>query len=141
MTEIYVMRARRCGDTMPAEAPITRTIAETIAGLILSQGDTLIAALRVAGVVTEALRPNLATMRELLCQHCCVITGHLVKAMWPRRSNKEAAKDFELLCTCLPFALHAECEHVVYVSCLRTGEPNLASLPAVRPRGRKRKHH
>ena len=76
-------------------------------------------------------------LKRYFGDHAVVCEGHWVQAYWPRGHRDE--QQHKVVCTCVHHVLHSECEHEKFVSALKGGPPNLANVPEVRPRGRKRK--
>ena len=70
--------------------------------------------------------------------HAAVLEGHLPQAAWPRFRRSTGLAVPTRVCTCLQFALHADCEHNSFVAALHGALP-LDGIPKHAPRGRKRK--
>ena len=144
MTTFWVMRAQKIDDVAPAEAPIDQAFAASLVQLICSEGPALEKALQACQIVTkEDGRLQLDQDRLALYfeKHAVVMKGHLPNSTWPRQRRKLETPVDALLCTCVPFVLRAECEHVLFVKAL-TRDPiveKFKEIPVHRPKGRKRK--
>ena len=71
--------------------------------------------------------------------HCVTMVGHLAQAYWSRYKRETREEAPVILCTCLFYIQHAECEHEYFVSCMACGLPVLSTYSDTRRRGRKRK--
>lgn len=140
MTTFWVLQSKSYQKLPPADAVVTKEVAEIVANLIASEGPALGKWLLKAGIVKDD-ELDVAQLQKYLQRYCAVLEGHLVQASWPRVHRKLKKAVPGKLCTCHEFCLHADCEHVLYVKAL-TGDPtaNLQNIPTQRPRGRKRKH-
>ena len=143
-TTFHVMRCLKVEGVQPADASVSMETAEHIVDLITSYGQKLQDSLYSSGVVqnepfTADWQVDFERMSFLLCSHCVVITGHLAAAYWPRYKRSAREQVPVILCTCLFYVQHAECEHEYFISCKECGRPILADAPDTRKVGRKRK--
>ena len=143
-TTFWVMRAETVNKVRPADAEIEPKMAESLVRMIATEGKGLEGALQDCQVVTKT-DDKLSLDQEKLAyffnKHAVVMKGHLPNATWPRQRRRLCVPVDALLCTCVPFQLHAECEHVLFVKGL-ANDPIVAKFkntPINRPRGRKRK--
>ena len=134
-TTFYVMAAGSVGTQgPPAKQMISEAIAGHIVDLIIHEGEELAKILKNTGIISgefhdDSIRFNLDKHKMLLCGHCAVMTGHLPQNYWPRIHRRLDEESTTMLCTCPEFALHAECEHQVFVMSLQ-GQINFEALPA-----------
>ena len=145
-TTFHVMSSQQVGEIMPASAVVSEEDATHIVELLISEGPRLEKLLVDTGIVsgdpgTPEWQVNLEALTHLLHNHCVVMEGHLPTAYWPRYRRATGELRQTIVCTCLEFCQHAECEHQVFVLGLRggAGAPVLADAPLVRKKGRKRK--
>ncbi|CAE7390174.1 unnamed protein product [Symbiodinium necroappetens] len=142
-TVFYVMRCSKVGDVLPAQATITKETAERVVGLIAKDGAALKNQLLQAGILKsengqESL--ELPALQFYLNKHCCVMKGHLPDSCWPRLRRRLQTAFPSVVCTCLEFLLHGDCEHVAFIKALEgEGNVDLRNIPVVRTAGRKRK--
>ena len=142
-TVFYVMRCSKVGDVLPAQATVTKETAQTVVGLIAKDGAALKDQLLKAGILKlenglESL--DLPALQFYLNKHCCVMKGHLPDSCWPRLRRKLQTAFPSIVCTCLEFMLHGDCEHVVFIKAVEgEGNIDLRNIPVVRTPGRKRK--
>ena len=122
-TTFWVMRAAPVGVTLPAEAIVDKPTADTIVGLIMSEGATLTARLVEAGVVSGGPGDDECTvdaemLRKCFHDHAVVMEGQLIDSYWPRMRKGTLEHAPATVCTCWSYMLYAECEHVVFVHAL-----------------------
>ena len=149
VTTFYVMQAVDVLGTAPADATISRELANDVVDLVVLQGARLAQHLAKLGIIAD-VHPesnvhtslNLENAKKYFLHHCVVVEGHLQKKYWPRYSRNTQHEVSFRLCTCLSYCQHAECEHKTFIDGLDAADPslNLASAPAVRRKGRKRKY-
>ena len=137
LTNFWVMGAQKQDGMLPAQVAIREAFAQRLCSMIAAEGDALITAVKAAGILEEN-KINLTALRKCFKTHAVVLQGHLPNASWPRQKRKYRESVDSILCTCLEFVMHADCEHVVFVKGLK-GDINLNAIPRNRPRGRKRK--
>ena len=145
ITTFWVCRSVKCGGVTPADAVITKEFGTCFANLIACEGPELEKWLVKSGIVTEVQAQkkslNIDKLKEFFGRHCAVIEGHLPNSCWPRQQRKMQSSFRSIVCTCLEFLMHGECEHVVYVEALKCPEAAAAmeNVPVIRKKGRKRK--
>lgn len=144
LTRFWVMRATKVKDTMPANAVVDLNMAKRIANMIAAEGKELATALEQAGVVTgaaDAKELNLTQLQIHFVEHCAVMEGHLPDTVWPRARTELQVRWPARVCACTTFALHADCEHVLFVNALQDDSiaQHMNTIPTVRKKGRKRK--
>ena len=145
ITTFHVMRALKQDGVAPAEAVIQKDVAETFCKLVTAEGSKLLDVAHASKLVTgvgNQMRLDVAVLTYLFETHCAVIEGHLSNTAWPRLKKLDG--HVTRLCTCASFALHGDCEHVLFIRGLYNTDPQdpsaqLEKLPLVRPKGRKRK--
>ena len=140
-TTFYVMACAGSAACPPAQANISVDFANQWSTLVVLEGDALVKALRETGIILgDVSRPCLDVDRlELFfLRHAAVLQGHLPEVAWPRFRRSGGEQVPTQLCTCLPFAHHADCEHIVFVEGL-LGRVKLDDIPQQARRGRKRK--
>lgn len=108
---------------MPAEAIITKDIGHRVASLIAAEGKELEKWLSESGIGKEddqtcRKRLDLDNLRAAFTDHCAVMIGHLPCSCWPRLHRKVNEPFPTVVCTCVVFLMHGECEHVIYVKAL-----------------------
>ena len=145
ITTFHVMRAKKKNDVAPADAVIAKAFAETFCDLLTFEGSKLLNSSRACNLLQgsgKQTRVDVDVLSHFFETHCAVIEGHLPSTTWPRLKNLEPHAG--RLCTCPSFALHGDCEHVLFVRALyntdsKDPSAQLGTLPIVRPKGRKRK--
>ena len=119
----------------------TQALARTLCAMLHKDGADPTALLVASGIleVQEGGHHvlNRKALKTYFVDHVVVCEGHCVNAYWPRGRHGDHVYK---VCTCVNYALHAECEHVKYACALCGGPPDLNSVPETKPRGRKRKH-
>eukprot|EP00438_Fugacium_kawagutii_P024089 Skav218388 [mRNA] locus=scaffold3482:8652:12922:- [translate_table: standard] len=143
ITTFWVLHARKKCGLAPAALPVKPEDAKVVTELICSEGKTLEALLRKCGVITVQERGaavDAGKLQELFGDLAVVMQGDLPNSAWPHTDEELDLGPTALFCTCLPFLLHAECEHVLYVKALEGIDGvSLKGIRAVQRRGRKRK--
>ena len=129
---------------MPADAVISKEFGAAFANLIANEGDELASWLTKSGIIKQegAKRHlNIDALRAHFGFHCAVMAGHLPNSSWPRQRRKTELRIPSMVCTCVEFLMHADCEHILYVKALtdETMAAELQQIPVLRKRGRKRK--
>ena len=131
---------------MPAEAVITKDIGHGVANLIAAEGKELEKWLGESGIAQEdertgSKRLDLDNLRAAFTDHCAVMAGHLPCSCWPRLHRKVKEPFPTVVCTCVEFLMHGECENVIFVKALgnNTFAAMLGKMPVVAKKGRKRK--
>ena len=147
ITTFWILRSMRHEGLMPAEAVITKAIGHRVANLIAAEGKELEKWLAESGIAQEDERTagskhlNLDNLRAAFANHCAVMEGHLPCSCWPRLHRKVKEPFPTVVCTCVEFLMHGECEHVIFVKALgnNTLAAMLEKMPVVAKKGRKRK--
>ena len=141
ITTFWVMYAKKKDGVAAAEATIQEAQAKSVTALIVSEGLPLQELLCKCGVMTEDSKAsvNESRLQELFLDLAIVMQGDLPNSAWPRKATELDFSVDSMLCTCLPFLLHAECEHVLFVKALENRGINLKNVRVVQKKGRKRK--
>lgn len=105
-----------------------KIFAQCLCRMICSEGDALTTSVKAAGIVDESSDINLTVLRKCFKTHAVVMQGHLPNSSWPRQKRKYRESVDSILCTCLEFLMHANCEHVVFAKALQ-GKINLNAIP------------
>ena len=143
MTTFWVMHTRKTGGSPAAQSEVCPTMAKQLVDMLVHEGKTLEKDMQTSKIIIPEKNTNsineVALARYFL-DMAVVMRGDLPNSAWPRSSKQLDMPAEALLCTCLPFLLHAECEHVLYVKALEDMDGfSLKHVRAIRPRGRKRK--
>ena len=144
ITTFWILRSAKLNGVMPADAVISKEFGTAFANLIATEGDELASWLAKSGIIKheETKRDlNIDALRTYFGFHCAVMVGHLPNSSWPRQRRKTELRIPSMVCTCVEFLMHAECEHIVYVQALtdETRARELQQVPVLRKKGRKRK--
>lgn len=131
---------------MPADAVIAKQVGLNVANLIASEGKDLEKWLAESGIAAEdtksgSRRLDAERLRDILANHCAVMEGHLPNSCWPRKHRKLSERFPSVVCTCLEFLMHGECEHVVFVQALNNTAlaGKLQKMPVIAKKGRKKR--
>ena len=143
ITTFWVMQARKKGKVRAAEAEVAVAEAKLVTELIVAEGKKLEDLLCKCGCITNDARGRTIDEKrweELFLNFAVVMQGDLPNSAWPRASRDLDVAADSVLCTCLPFLMHAECEHVLFVKALEDMEGvSLKGIRAVQKRGRKKR--
>ncbi|CAJ1377455.1 unnamed protein product [Effrenium voratum] len=145
MTQFWAMQSRKVGTAMPADAVIAGEFANNLCGLIVSEVNRkdLSKTLQKSGAMQDCegqRNLQIDVLDRYFLDHAVVMRGLLPISAWPRNRRKLALPFGTMLCTCVEFLLHADCEHNFCAKALNKIRVDLHSLPVKRPQGRKRKH-
>ena len=145
ITTFWVCRTLKFGGVTPADAVITKEFGTCFANLVACEGPELEKWLEKSGIVSNVAAQkksvNVDKLKDFFGRHCAVIEGHLPNSCWPRQQRKMQSSFRSIVCTCLEFLMHGECEHVIYVEALKcpTSAAAMDDVPVIRKKGRKRK--
>ena len=139
LTKFWVMGAQKHDGLAPAQMSVNPKLAKRLCEMIVSEGHILIGHMKDAGIVEEN-QINVHVLHTMFKTYAVVMQGHLPNTSWPRHKRKVGEQVDSVLCTCLEFLMHADCEHVIFVKALQ-GTIILDTVPERLPRGRKRKNH
>ena len=121
MTSLWVLRTVKHAGVMRAETVISAETAEIAADLMHKEGHALEAAMRKAGILQgekgEA-ELDVDKLEIYTCKHGVVLQGPLTNSMWPRVRRRLQLPMPSILCTCMEFLQHADCEHLVFTKAL-----------------------
>ena len=133
-TTCWVMQAQATEKSGPAQASVSKPLAENLVCLLLLGGRDLKAALREGGVfetTPEGERLSTSSLSVLFQCHCVVIAGALPASYFPRcYARRQYAS--RRVCTCSTFAQRSHCPHVWYVAALEH-EVDLSAIPTRPP--------
>eukprot|EP00438_Fugacium_kawagutii_P008368 Skav228124 [mRNA] locus=scaffold1220:246254:247684:+ [translate_table: standard] len=143
ITTFWVMHARKLCGVPAAELPVKQEKAKILTELICSEGKNLDVLLHQCGVLQKEERGatvDVQKLEDLFLDLAVVMQGDLPNSAWPRTAADLDLGSNALFCTCLPFLLHAECEHVIFVKAMEGIDGmSLKEVRVVRKKGRKRK--
>ena len=125
ITTFWVMQARKKGKVRGGEPEVDVAEAKLVTELIVAEGKKLEDLLCKCGCITNGARGRTVDEKrweELFLNFAVVMQGDLPNSAWPRASRDLDVAADSVLCTCLPFLMHAECEHVLFVKALEDME-------------------
>ncbi len=141
VSDFWVMQCFGHDGVAPASQKVERKAAELVCDLICATGPELSERLTTSGIVAAppsawTCHLNVPLLEEVFGRRAVVIRGEIVNRYWPRlrRQMTQEERAASYLCSCQAFGAYYECEHRLFVRCLRDDGINLAHLP-VRRRG------